>query len=254
MIVSTTTGDNRQQRGQRMSDSSSDNDDNPTHDADQLADGTTSTPVKLVTVTAANGKDMTALVQGFARFIGLEQVAPGRYSMLLVLGLFGGAQSGVLNPAKVVYEIRALEGIGLPSNLKPPIQNKHPPLKGLWHKHYLEDGQRGMAINIKKGLGRFGLPLVQQRADEAAAAGEQRYIMPEDVEAIATDAVFGNWQRLAAAQALTGEWIVYARHEGQNYYLSLATHESSTHDRVRQQIDALCCQEFPFLAKLLAEA
>jgi hypothetical protein len=226
----------------------------PACEADQRADWQTSTPVKLVTVTAANGEDMTAMVQGFANFIGLEQAAPGRYSMLLVLGLFGGAQSGMLNPDKVVHEIRALEGIGPPSKLKPPIQNKHPPLKGLWHKHYLEDGLRSMGMNIKKGLGRFGLPLMQQRVDEAKAAGEERYVTREELNEIITDAVHGNWMRLSSAQGLTGEWIVYAQHEGRNYYLALATHDSSTHDQVRQQIDALCCQEFPFLAGLLANA
>src|SRR5471032_731537 len=145
----------------------SDSDDMPVNEAEQLKDQAAGAPVKLFTVTAANGEDMMPMVQGFASSIGLEQAAPGRYSLLLVLALFGGAQSGMLNPAKVVHEIRALEGIGPPSKLKPPIQNKHPPLKGLWHKHYLEGGRRAMAINIKKGLGRFGLPLVQQRAEEA---------------------------------------------------------------------------------------
>ncbi|WP_025647747.1 hypothetical protein [Paraburkholderia fungorum] len=232
----------------------SDSDDKPGNQAERLKDDAANPPVKLVTVTAANGEDMTAMVQGFARFIGLEQAAPGRYSMLLVLGLFGGYQSGMLNPAKVVHEIHALEGIGPPSKLKPPIQNKHPPLKGLWHKHYLEDGPRAMALNILKGLKRYSIPVFQQRIDAAKAAGEERYVMPEDIEAIATDAVHGNWMRLAAAEALTGEWIVYAKYEGQNYYLALATHDSSTHDQVRQQIDALCCQEFPFLADLLANA
>lgn len=87
----------------------------------QFKDGAAGSPVKRVTVTAANGEDMTAMVEGFARFMGLEQAAPGRYSMLLVLGLFGGAQSGMLNPAKVVHEICALEGIGPPSKLKPPV-------------------------------------------------------------------------------------------------------------------------------------
>ncbi|WP_186271660.1 hypothetical protein [Burkholderia gladioli] len=196
---------------------------------------------------------MTAMVEEFARLIGLEQAAPGRYSMLLVLGLFGGAQSGTLNPAKVVHEICALEGIGPPSKLKSSVQNKHPPLKGLWHKHYLEDGPRAMALNILKGLKRYSIPVFQQRIAEAKAAGEERYISVEDIEAIATDAVLGNWMRLAAAEALTGEWILYARHEGQNYYLALATHDRSTHDQVRQQIDALCCQEFPFLTDILAE-
>lgn len=224
------------------------------NEADPVKPRPMETPVKLFTVTAANGEDMMPMVQGFARFIGLEQAAPGRYSLLLVLALFGGAQSGMLNPAKVVREICALEGIGPPSKLKPPIQNKHPPLKGLWHKHYLEDGRRAMASNIKKGLGRFGLPLMQQRADDAAAAGIERPVPLDELDEIITDGVYGNWMRLAASEALTGEWLVFAKYEGQNYYLALATHDSNTHDQVRQKIDALCCEEFPFLAKLLADA
>jgi hypothetical protein len=228
-----------------MSDSDSTSDSNANPDQ---------SPLKLITVTARDGRDMKPEVEGFARMIGLDQAAPGRYSLLLPLTMYGATLAGKLNPDRIVHEIRALEGIGKPSQLKAPIQNKHPPLKGLWHKHYLEDGQHAMALNILKGLKRFGLPLVQQRADEAAAAGETRYIMPEDIEAIATDAIHGNWMRLVDRQALTGEWIMYAQHEGQNYYLALASHDSSTHDHVRQLIDTVCCQEFPFLAKLLADA
>lgn len=211
-------------------------------------------PAVRFTVTTPNGEDKTAEVESFAKFIGLEQAAPGRYSFLLVLGLFGGFKSGLLNPAKVVHEINALEGIGKPSQLKPPIQNKHPPLKGLWHKHYLEDGPRAMALNILKGLKRYSIPVFQQRIEEAKAAGEERYVLPEDIESIATDAVHGNWMRLAADEALTGEWLVFAEHEGKNYYLCLGTHEKSTHEALRQQIDTMCCQEFPFLSKLLADA
>ena len=39
-----------------------------------------------------------------------------------------------------------------------------------------------------------------------------------------------------------------------NYYLTIATHDNDTHERVRQQIDGVCCVEFPFLVQLLADA
>lgn len=209
---------------------------------------------KKITATAANGEDMTAELNNFAKVIGLESVAPGRYSMLLVLALFGGFKSGHLNPAKVIHEIRSLEGIGKPSQLKPPIQNKYPPLKGLWHKHYLEDGLSALAINVKKGIDKYGMPLFEQRTREAQEAGEERYVSKDDVNALVDDVVQGNLSRLASAGALTGEWIVYAQYEGANYYLCLGTHDTSEHDNLRMQIDALCCQEFPFLAMLLANA
>lgn len=201
-----------------------------------------------------NEGDMTAEITSFAECIGLEHAAPGRYSILLLLGLFGGFKSGHLNPAKVVHEINALEGIGTSSQLKPPIQNKHPPLKGLWHKHYLQDGLSSMAKNLKKGLGKYGLPFLDQSISEAQDGGEERYLSEEDIKFIADDVVHGNWMRLATDEALTGEWIIYAQHEGRNYYLCLGTHDISQHENLRKQIDALCCQEFPFLSALLASA
>jgi hypothetical protein len=202
------------------------------------------------TATAANGDDMTGVLTDFAASIGLDRVAPGRYSFALVLGLFGGFKSGHQNPAKIMREIEALEGIGGPSQLKPPSQFKHPPLKGLWHKHHLEDGLRATAINVKKGLDRYKSPLFRQRIQEAQDAGEVRYVTQEDIASLADDIVHGNWQRMAGAGELTGEWIVYAQHEGANYYLCLGKHDSHD-DHLRSHIDVICCQEFPFLAALL---
>jgi hypothetical protein len=201
--------------------------------------------------TAANGDDMTAVLADFAASIGLDRVAPGRYSFALVLGLFGGFKSGHQNPAKIMREIEALERIGPPSQLKPPGLFKHPPLKGLWHKHYLEDGLRATAINALKGLNRYGSPLFRQRMQEAQDAGEVRYVTQEDIAALADDVAHGNWQRMATAAQLTGEWIVYAQHEESNYYLCLGRHDSSD-EYLRSQIDAICCQEFPFLTTLLS--
>ncbi|MGY4663248.1 hypothetical protein ACVWZ9_004042 [Pseudomonas chlororaphis] len=192
-------------------------------------------------------------LQNFIKVIGLNNAAPGRYSVLLALQLLGGALSGVQNPAKIIREIEELEA-GKPGQLKPPIQNRHPPLKGLWHKHYLQDGVSSLAMNVQKGLARFGIPFFEQKIREAEEAGEERFLTPEDVPALVDDVVSGNRQRLAEAQAITGEWLVFAKHDGQNYYLCVTTHDSSTHDQLRKQIDEVCCIEFPFLSKLLAEA
>ena len=212
------------------------------------------TEAKIFTVTDANGQDMTGNLENFARFIGLDQAAPGRYSMLLVLGLFGGLQSGFLQPAKVINEIKALEGKGKPSQLKPPIQNKYPPLKGLWHKHYLAGGLRSMARNLKNGLIKDGLPWLDQLVQDAERSGEERYITEEHVKMIVKDAVHDNWLRRASAAELTGEWIIFAKHDDRNYYLALASHDQSGHDMLRSQINALCCHEFPFLKELLDQA
>jgi len=206
------------------------------------------------TLTAPDKTDRTAEIAGFAEMIGLDHAAPGRCSLLLTLGLFGGFKSGHVDPAKVVHEIRALEGVGRPSQLKPAIQNKHPPLKGLWHKHYQETGLRSMALNLRMAMHQYGLPAFEAKVAEAVEAGEERYMTEDEVKLISHDAVVGNFLRRANDHALTGEWIMYARHDGQNYYLALATHDVQTHPDVRRQLEVICFQEFPFLAEMLAAA
>ncbi|MBS0300091.1 MAG: hypothetical protein JSR32_09235 [Proteobacteria bacterium] len=208
------------------------------------------TTCKKFTAITNDGKDVSAELANFANFIGLDTVAPNRYSILLVLGLFGGFKSGHLNPAKVIHEIEALEGIGTSSQLKPATLLKDPPLKGLWHKHYLEDGLSATAKNIKKGLDKYGVPLFIERIREAQEASEERYVSIEDCKLLADDVTQGNWIRLANSKKLTGQWIIYAKYGGKNYYLCLGMHDSGDHN-LRNQIDTLCCQEFPFLTTLL---
>ncbi|NIE64111.1 hypothetical protein F3J17_09555 [Burkholderia sp. Ax-1719] len=202
----------------------------------------------------SNGQDLTAEFEAITSLFGLEQIAPGRYSRLLLMTLYGGLKSGTVDPNRVVYEIEALEGLGPASKTKPPTQNKHPPLKGLWHKHYQEPGIPSMGMNVKKGLRRYGIPFFEQKMREAEAAGEVRAVPLEDVDAIVGDIVAGNLKRLADEQAMTGEWLIYARHEDQNYYLCIGTHHEETHSNLRQLVDAICCEDFPFLSKLLDDA
>lgn len=189
----------------------------------------------------------------FIDMIGLDQIAPGRYSLILVLHLFGGWKSQRQGPEKIIHEIQALEA-GVSTGFKAPIQNRHPPLKGLWHKHYLQDGLSSLAQNVQLAFKKYGMPYFDQKVREAEEAGEKRFMTTEEINALTSDLVHGNLGRRRKDEAMTGEWLVFAKHEGQNYYLAVTTHDSSSHPHIRQQIDAICCHEFPFLNKLLAEA
>jgi hypothetical protein len=194
---------------------------------------------------------ISAEFEGIIKAARLEQIAPGRISLLFLLSFWGAFKANRIDPFEVAREIEALEK-GETTGSKPPIQNRHPPLKGLWHKHYMQPDVASLAKNVQHGLKQFGIPYLQQKVRQAKEAGELHYFTVEDVAPIANDAVRGNWQRLRDAERLTGEWIVFAKHQGFNYYLTLATHDRTTHEHERQQIDAICCQEFPFLDGLLS--
>ncbi|SDC22610.1 hypothetical protein [Paraburkholderia lycopersici] len=190
-------------------------------------------------------------VEAFIQRTGLDTIAPGRFSALLLLNLFAASMAGVMEPSCVVREIKALEG-GKNSGFKPGRPLNHLPLKGLWHKHYQVMSLPSLAKNIKRGMDIHGMPLFEQRMKEAQAAGEVRYVQVEDVAALASDVVHGNYMRLHDENRLAGEWLIYARHEDQNYYLTICTHDKATHATVRQQIEDVCGMEFPFVKDLLA--
>lgn len=192
-------------------------------------------------------------LENFINMTGLDLIAPGRYSFCLVLHLFGGWKSGCQGPEKIIHEIQALEA-GVSTGLKAPIQNRHPPLKGLWHKHYQQDGIPSLARNVQLALKKYGMPYFEQKIRDAKDAGEERLVTIEDVKAIANDVVLGNLIRRRNDEGMTGEWLLFAKHEGENYYLAVTTHNKSFHPQIRQQIDSICCREFPFLIKLMAEA
>jgi len=197
---------------------------------------------------------MTDELSQFASVVGLDRAAPSRYSALLLLHLYGGQKSGTVDPRRVVHEINALEGIGPVSQLKAPIQNKYPPLKGLWHKHYQQDGLRALALNLGKALKRYGLPYAQRKVDEGRLTGKLEYFSKGDVMPLVRDALHNNFVQLGKDAGVSGEWLLFATYNDKNYYLCLTTHDKSQHFHLRRTIDEICCREFPFLPGLLAEA
>lgn len=190
-------------------------------------------------------------VEAFIQRTGLDTIVPGRFSSLLVLNLFAASMAGVMEPSCVIREIKALES-GMNSGFKPGTQLNHLPLKGLWHKHYQVMSLPSLAKNIKRGMDIHGIPLFEQHIKEAQAAGEVRYVQMEDIAALASDVVHGNYMRLHDENRLAGEWLIYAKHDGQNYYVTICTHDKATHATVRQQIEDVCGMEFPFVNDLLS--
>lgn len=198
-----------------------------------------------------NGENRTVEICSFGQAIGLDSLVPNRYSALLLIELYTETiLMRRMNPEKVLSEIRKLETGTESPGTKPPSQFKHAPLRGLWHKHYQQDGLHSMAINLQQALKRHGLPWLEQSVRDAREAGEERYLTEEDIQMLVHDAVMGNWLRQAEANRLTGEWIIYAQHEHKNYYLCLGRHGSGD-NILRSKIEKICYHEFPFLASVL---
>jgi hypothetical protein len=195
-------------------------------------------------------------VQALAQWMGLSEATGGRYSALFCLGLHAAALQGKLNPARVVQQIRAMEGLIPPTGLKPPTKFTRQWLSGLWHQHYQYPGIASMTQNLLRGWQAEVIsPWFKERIDAAKAGTGPKYFTEEDIPALANDLVSGTYQRRKDAQALTGEWIVYAVHQGKNYYLAIWEHpkgKGNSDEMLRRQIEQVCVTEFPFLKGILA--
>jgi hypothetical protein len=190
-----------------------------------------------------------AEVRRFAEAIGLERVAPERSSMILKFELYCHTffvPNSSIHANKIVAEIRGLEGHGRRVGTKSAKQFKYPPLNGLWKKHYLVGGLASMARNIQIGFGsgqRELKKIIGKNFDPTTAN-----FSPENIPKIAK-AVTNIYADRSHKQRLTGEWIIFAKHEGRNYYLCLATHDEAKNypADLFERIKLGCSYEFPFL-------
>ncbi|WED29903.1 hypothetical protein L3V77_21080 [Vibrio sp. DW001] len=195
--------------------------------------------------------DMYEKIMQFKRIFNIDEVLGGRYSVSFLLDVFFAFEKGLINISAVLDEIKYLEGVGSKTQTKPASQFNRKPLKHLWHKHYSDGNIPELAQNVKNALKNYSIPYLDEQVRDAEASDEVRYITETDISAIFDDVVSGSLARRRAEQKMTGEWLVYASHEGQNYYLCLAKHDDGD-DNIRKKIDSTGMYEYPFLEEVLS--
>jgi hypothetical protein len=201
-------------------------------------------------------KVTVAEVRGFVEVIGLPPAITARCSALFMFEVYCRARVPTLpgDPAKIVAEVRGLEDLSRPAGTKAAEQFDRPPLRGFWKKHYLVGGISSFAKNIVLGFGKKkrGLrQIIQEHWNPATA-----HLPPEAVSRNIAKAITSSYADRSLSHELTGEWIIFARHEGQNYYLCLAMHDEVRVDPnvLVERIKNGCVSEFPFLQEQLEHA
>ncbi|MBB5373824.1 hypothetical protein [Acidocella aromatica] len=120
----------------------------------------------------------------------------------------------------------------------------------MWKKHYLVGGLESLVTNIQLGFG-SKRKILKRIIAEHWNPGTAHLPLKIQAQNI-SNAVCNLFAERAYNQSLTGEWIVYAQHEGQNYYLCLALHKEGddpkkVNDIIFDRIKHGCLYEFPFL-------
>jgi hypothetical protein len=202
-------------------------------------------PITKVTFRVHLGDQETQITEAelgpYASLIGLDRVAPKRYSWLFVLNLYLNEVHQGVDPHKLVQEIRDIETGYSTAGTKPATQFQRPPLQGLWHKHFFS--AHFVAHNILNHLsGNKMMKLAEHVFDPAISP----IVTKEMINKFAHEVSHGAMEQRIAKQKLTGEWIVFAKHESQNYYLCVSTHTSGD-QTIYDSICSACLIQFPFL-------
>jgi hypothetical protein len=125
--------------------------------------------------------------------------------------------------------IDGLENVQQRSTLRAEAQFRHPPLHPFWHVHWSAPRHIPRNIGIHWNLTGKGKrdPLTPMLQQVAKKHGHD----PARWPGIITYRLAIEGHRARAERGLTGDWIIFGKHEGRNYYLALATHEEGE-DRV----------------------
>lgn len=151
------------------------------------------------------------------------------------------------DPFAVLDELDHLEGLRSFSRTKPESPFKGPHLKPFWHKHFSSSRHLIKNIGIRWNIaGNGNKDLDRMILDIANEHGEDS---EQWINQLVHRLVIGGYEE-RVARGLTGDWIIFAKHEGKNYYLDLATHDEGTSERAEvlaRKLRRGCFAEFPFV-------
>lgn len=150
----------------------------------------------------------------------------------------------------VLDQLDFLEGTRKTSAAVAGTQFKRPPLHPLWHIHAWSARHLPRNLIVRWGLDRDGNRDFDRLMEEVEAECGDDSEMWSGM--LVDRLVFGGFQSRARkgpaatirehapherrGYGLTGDWIIYGKHEGQNYYMDLATHKEGEDEEAERRL------------------
>lgn len=182
--------------------------------------------------------------------IGFCQIDLSRVSQFLSIQLASISKYRVYNSFSITDVIQDLEGVGRGCKRR-VAQFKHPPLKGFWKVHFFDP--RFMVKNLINhwGLERANSPKLNNLFLRIDIEEEKSPSTHGWHGRLAHEMTIMGYEERARKNNLTGEWIVFLKHKGKNYYLCISRHTSPEDDRdVYEFLKNICEYEYPFLLRI----
>jgi len=193
-----------------------------------------------------NGHDISITADQLANFrkayISNNDLS-SRMSNLLWFDMYVLDMEFGVSPRDILKSINNLEAGELHSGIKPATAFRNPPLKGLWHKHFF--AAHFLVNNISLALGKNGLEML---VEEVMDPKKSSVITLEMIEELAHRVAHEPIEKRDQQGKMTGEWVIFAKNGGKNFYLCLNTHDAGDqfiYDRITEH----CVKEFPDLLK-----
>jgi len=194
-----------------------------------------------------NSKQIKITNEGLSLFadqIGISNAYRERVSELLILDLFIYVTQLGVSPQDILEELVNLENGDGNTQTKPATEFRRPLLAGLWHKHFF--CHHFLVQNIQNALKGGKLHELINNVMDPSKATINKEMISELAHRVTNEPV----ENRANAKRLTGEWIIFAKNGGMNYYLCLNTHKTGDHE-IANRIRDHCVREFSFLANIV---
>jgi hypothetical protein len=179
--------------------------------------------------------------------VGFFQLELSRISNLLKRQLYHAYLNRLFSIYGVLDEIRFLEGLNRKTMTKEASQFRCPPLNRFWHKHFFDARfvSKNLINYLKSNTGKTKIEDLFRRFKEEGS----EYLEEREIGILAHELRFIAFQERTNKNASTGEWLIFSKHEGSNYYLCIAAHTNTSEgDRQLYQFLKMSCrEEFPFL-------
>jgi hypothetical protein len=198
-----------------------------------------------------DGKDFAVTsneLMSFQRFFCNDNELLSRMSEMFWSDIYIWHYAWGFDPRAILQPVLDLEMGKTNAGLKPATSFNNAPLNGLWHQHFFS--AHFLVQNLRLGLGENG---TKKRVDERLGPG---VITQEKIAEFSRRIAVEPFEQRQSDGKVTGEWIVFAKHGGKNYYLSLNVHsrdkagDQFIYDRIMQH----CLADFADLPAWIAAA
>lgn len=182
----------------------------------------------------------------YADWIGIDGYIPNkRYSLALVVDIHFHEKFFGICPEEILDAISDNEDPSRSVGIKSATEFRKYPLKGFWHKHYFSARFIGHNLWNQTRNGKLE-KLVREVYDPQKSPVVTKAMNKE----FAKKLISGSLDERQEQNRLTGEWIVFAKYKGHNYYLCLGTHNGED-QWIRNKIEFVSKTEFSFLEEVL---